>query len=361
MPLIRANGLDIHYTTEGAGPPLVLLHGATSAATEDWAAQRPSFRTAFRLYLVDARGHGGTRWDAADGFERDMLVDDLLAFADAVGLETFHLGGFSMGALTSLIFASRYPSRLRTAILAGVDVQREPRARVAARLMDPDRIEREEPAWARALERRHGPVQGAGAWKRLLRAVIVDVGRQPILAPEELRAARVPILLAYGDRDVFVPLEHAVTLQRQLPDSRLLIVPGSGHVVMVNQPSIFNAAAAWFWRSTEDVARARASHLPVPAGSAAGAGAVVMDPRLTERGASGRHAAGVHRDAGRMAAGEDPKAGGALPGTPSTPATPSTPTTASPESSSPPTADEPEGDRRPTPAPHGDREWWETW
>lgn len=38
MPYIRTNGLDVHYTTEGAGPPLVLLHGATSSAAEDWAA-----------------------------------------------------------------------------------------------------------------------------------------------------------------------------------------------------------------------------------------------------------------------------------------------------------------------------------
>src|SRR3954470_7946589 len=64
LPHVRANGLDIHYTVEGAGPPVIMLHGATSAADEDWAAQRPLFRKAFRIYLVDARGHGGTKWDA---------------------------------------------------------------------------------------------------------------------------------------------------------------------------------------------------------------------------------------------------------------------------------------------------------
>src|SRR6188508_2668095 len=78
LPHVHANGIDIHYTVEGAGPPVVMLHGATSAALDDWSAQRPLFRKAFRIYLVDARGHGGTKWDVRDGFTRDMMVDDLL-------------------------------------------------------------------------------------------------------------------------------------------------------------------------------------------------------------------------------------------------------------------------------------------
>jgi 3-oxoadipate enol-lactonase len=265
MPTVAANGLEMHYTVEGAGPPLVLLHGASSSALEDWAAQRPSFRSAFKVHLLDARGHAGTRWDVADGWSRDLLVGDLLAFADALGLATFHVAGFSMGAMTALTFATRYPERLRTAIVAGIDVEREPRASVAARLMDPERIERDEPAWARQLEKRHDPVQGAGAWQRLMRAMAADVASQPLLTPQELRQARLPVLLASGDRDVFVPAEHAVKLCRQLPDARLLIVPNSRHVVIASQPSVFNAAAANFWRSTEAVARARARGVERPA------------------------------------------------------------------------------------------------
>ena len=172
---IRANGIDVSYTVEGAGPPLVMLHGATSSSAEDWSAQRPLFRKAFRVYLVDARGHGGTKWDVRDGFDRDMLVDDLLAFVDALGLATFHVVGFSMGAMTALTFATRYPERLRTAIICGIDIVREPRTSVAKRLMDPERIEREEPEWAAQLEKRHGPVQGEGAWQRLLPAIADDV------------------------------------------------------------------------------------------------------------------------------------------------------------------------------------------
>jgi pimeloyl-ACP methyl ester carboxylesterase len=258
LPTVDANGITINYTVEGAGPPLIMLHGATSAPLEDWAAQRPAFRRAFRVYLPDARGHAATRWDARQGFIRDMLVDDLLGFADGLGLTTFHLLGFSMGAMTALTFATRHPQRLRTAIICGIDIAREPRTSVARRLMDPARIVREEPAWAEQLERRHGPVQGPGAWQHLLRAIADDVGTQPLLTPEELRRARLPIQLVYGDRDVFVPADHAVAIYRQLPDARLFIAPDSPHQVMVSQPNLFNQAAATFYRSTEQVARRRA-------------------------------------------------------------------------------------------------------
>jgi pimeloyl-ACP methyl ester carboxylesterase len=249
MATVAANGLEMHYTVEGSGPPLVLLHGASSSALEDWAAQRPVFRTSFTLHLLDARGHAGTRWDPGDGWSRDLLVADLLAFADALDLATFHVAGFSMGAHTALTFATRHPERLERALIVGADIQREPRARVAARLMDPDRILRDEPAWAAALERRHAPLQGAGHWQRLMRAMAQEAATGPLPTPEELRAARLPILLACGDRDVFVPVDHAAALQRQLPDARLLVVPDCGHVVMVDQPALFNQAASAFWRS----------------------------------------------------------------------------------------------------------------
>jgi non-heme chloroperoxidase len=258
VPHVSANGIDVHYTVEGAGPPLIMLHGATSSAAEDWAAQRPLFRKAFRIHLVDARGHAGTKWDVRDGFSRDMLVDDLLAFADALDLATFHLVGFSMGAMTALTFATRHPDRLRTAIICGIDIVREPRTSVARRLMDPERIEREEPSWAARLEKRHAPVQGPGAWQRLLRAIVDDVESAPPLTPADLRKARLPVLLAYGDRDVFVPTDHAVAIYRQLPDARLLIAPDTPHQVMVSQPALFNQAAAVFYRSTEQIARERA-------------------------------------------------------------------------------------------------------
>lgn len=257
MRFLTGNGIEIGYELDGAGPPLVMLHGATSSGREDFAAQMPLFAKAFRVHVPDARGHASTRWDAADGFSIEMLVADLEAFVDGLGLETFHLVGFSMGAMTALWYATRHPERLRTLVVAGITNQREPRTSVARRLMDPERIDRDDPAWGRALARRHDPVQGPGAWRRLLPAIAADIARQPVLGPRELRRVELPVLVAVGDRDHFVPVDHAWGLMRQLPDGRLLVAPDCPHEITARRPGLFNDACGAFYRATETTARRR--------------------------------------------------------------------------------------------------------
>lgn len=284
MPFVRANGLDIGYDIMGAGPPVVLLHGATSVGREDFAAQLPLFSRAFLVHLPDARGHGRTRWDAADGFRYDWLVADLEAFVDALGLRSFHLVGFSMGALTALHFASRHPGRLRTLVVAGITTQREPRASVLRRLVDPAQILANDPAWAAELSRRHDAGQGEGAWQRLLPAIAADVTVQPLLGPRDLHAITAPTLVACGDRDPFAPVDHALMIARQIPGGRLFVAPDCGHEVMVRKPGLFNEALAGFYRSTEAEAKRRAEaagHLDVPSARVATAAIETATPAAT--------------------------------------------------------------------------------
>jgi pimeloyl-ACP methyl ester carboxylesterase len=249
-----------------------MLHGATSLGREDFAAQIPLFSKAFRCVVPDARGHGATRWDAAAGFRYDWLVDDVAAFVDALGLETFHLLGFSMGAMTALQYGARHPARLRTLAIVGITTEREPRASVLRRLMDPDRVDREDSAWAALLGRRHDGGQGEGAWRRLLPAIAADVATQPLLSPRDLHRIDAPAMVTCGDRDPFVPVEHASGIRRQLPDGRLFVVPDCGHEVMSRRPRLFNEALAAFYRSTEETARRRAT------GAAAAARAAPVNP-----------------------------------------------------------------------------------
>ena len=250
MPTVRANGLEIGYDVDGSGPPLVLLHGATSLAREDFAAQLPSLTKSFLVHMPDARGHGRTRWDAAQGFRYDWLVDDLAAFVDALGLETFHALGFSMGAMTALQLGARSPERLRSLVVVGITTLREPRASVGRRLMDPERILAHEPDFAATLARRHDAGQGEDAWQRLLPSIAADIAAQPLLTPAELHRIECPAMVACGDRDPFVPPEHAAGLARQLPAGRLFVAPDCGHEVMSRRPGLFNEAIAGFYRST---------------------------------------------------------------------------------------------------------------
>ena len=260
---VRANGLEIAYETEGVGdgPPLILLHGASSGGRLDFGAQLPHLARTFRCYLPDARGHGGTRWAPAPGepFSHDALVDDLEGFVEALDLRgPVHLAGLSMGAGTALGFAIRHPARVASLVLAAISPEREPRAAVARRLLDGDRIHRDEPRWGQTLDRRHDPVQGEGAWELLLASVGAAIATVPLPEPADLRGVTAPALVMVGDRDPLVPVDQAWRLARQLRDGRLLVAPDCGHAVTALRPAIVNDALTVFYRpllaaATEEV------------------------------------------------------------------------------------------------------------
>jgi 3-oxoadipate enol-lactonase len=261
MPTIFANDLTIAYDVVGAGPPLLVLHGATTSGEQDLGTHLDVLATAFRVYLPDARGHGGSSWDPARGIQTADLVDDVRALADELGLDTFHLLGFSMGAMTALHVAATWPGRVRTLVVAGISPDREPRASVARRTLDVERIEHDDPVWARVLRARHD-AQEPGRWRRLLPAIVADVVAQPLLTPAQLRGIDPPTLVVVGDRDPFVPVAQAVELARGVVDGRLLVAPDAGHEVMAERREVVGAALADFYRATEPIARRRAEHPP---------------------------------------------------------------------------------------------------
>jgi pimeloyl-ACP methyl ester carboxylesterase len=252
MRSVRArDGTDIAYFADGQGPPVVLLHGATSEGRHTWAAELPALARVHRVLAPDARGHGGSGWDPATGITWDLLADDVSDFVDALGLETIHLVGFSMGAATALLYATRAPERLRSLLVAGTSLVDEPRRSVARRLLDPDCIERDEPAFAAELAARHDPAHGEGHWRALLRAVFAGTADPPHIGPADLRRVTVPTVVAVGDADPFCPVEQAGRLKRQIPGAGLFVSPGCGHELHVGRPGLFIDVALTLFRAGE--------------------------------------------------------------------------------------------------------------
>ncbi len=262
MPTIEADGRATAYEVDGAGPPLVLLHGATGSGGDHFEGLRPVLTQAFWCYMPDACGHGGTAWDPGESWSTADLVADLDAFVDAVGLTTFHLLGYSMGGMTALHYAARFPDRIRTLVAISIGTEREPRLSVGRALMDPETIERDDPGWAARLAARHDPAHGPGSWRRLLDAIVADIAAQPLLTSRDLRAIDAPTLAVAGDRDPFVPIQQAAALARQVQDGRLLVLPDVGHDPLVDHLPVLEAALTDFYRSTESIARARAHESP---------------------------------------------------------------------------------------------------
>ena len=99
------DGIALHWHELGAGPPVILLHGLFSNAATNWIKYGHAARIAaagFRVIMPDLRAHGmsGAPHDAVH-YPPDVLVDDLIDLIDHLAVDSYDLGGFSLGARTA--------------------------------------------------------------------------------------------------------------------------------------------------------------------------------------------------------------------------------------------------------------------
>ena len=112
---VEANGVKIHYVRQGAGEPLVLLHGWP----EFWYVWRKNIGPLsehFDVVAPDLRGFGLSEKPGLPdpaGRLLDELVEDLLGLADALGLERFGIVSHDVGSFVAQRFAARHPERVR--------------------------------------------------------------------------------------------------------------------------------------------------------------------------------------------------------------------------------------------------------
>jgi pimeloyl-ACP methyl ester carboxylesterase len=246
----------LHVETHGTGPALVLAHGFGGSA-RNWRPQLRALRDAFAVTLYDARGHARSAPLASVRDARaEAVVADFAAVADVASAAQLVAGGLSLGAATALAFARTRPERVRGLVLMAPPAGRASgRGVSASALAFADAIERDglEAAGSRFV---WGPSAAldpqAAAWVRagflehdpqslayLLREY---VARLP--TPAELRdaLARVvaPVLVIVGEHDA-ASLPTAHELAAALPDARLEVIPGAGHVVNLAAPERVNA------------------------------------------------------------------------------------------------------------------------
>ena len=117
------DGLELAYRELGAGRPLILIHGYFSTAMVNWVRYGHAPKIAARGYRVimpDLRGHGDSAKPHDPMFyPRDVLADDGLALVEHLGLTDYDLGGYSLGARTTVRMMVR-GARPKRAIVAGM-------------------------------------------------------------------------------------------------------------------------------------------------------------------------------------------------------------------------------------------------
>lgn len=117
-----SNGVPIHYTDEGSGEPVILIHGVAANADLNW--RKPGVVRAlsgdFRVISMDLRGHGlsGKPTDPAQyGME---MIGDITRLMDHLGLEKAHVAGYSLGGFLVLKLLATHPERVRSAAVCAV-------------------------------------------------------------------------------------------------------------------------------------------------------------------------------------------------------------------------------------------------
>jgi pimeloyl-ACP methyl ester carboxylesterase len=264
VPFVNVNGLRIAYERRGSGPPLVLLHGYVGDGLATWLPQIDGLSDMFTVVAWDAPGAGRSA-DPPEDFGIDGYASCLAEFLARLGLGRAIVAGLSFGGIVALGLQRRHSDQCRALVLASAYAGwagslptqlADQRLRQALELAD-------------ASPAAFSSVLLPTMFRRPMAAETIDAFRLSLEAfhPQGFRAmARasaenlrdvlprvvVPTLLVYGDADIRAARSVRDDLHASIAGSRLVVLPGAGHVCNLEFPDEFNAAVREFVRELRD-------------------------------------------------------------------------------------------------------------
>ncbi len=266
VPSIRVNRLSFHYEDQGAGDPVVFLHGFTGQSAS-WETITDPVRETKRTIAIDLIGHGRT--DAprdVSRFAYSQAIDDLAAILAKLELRCATWVGYSMGGRLALGVALKYPEIVSGLILESAspgiaDVQEREARRQADELLADEILAigvREfvarweaRPMWESQLQlpierrTRQRDIRLQNRAEGLARSLRgMGAAAQDSLW-EGLGELQAPTLVIAGARDAKFA-EIATRMAVYAPNAELVIVPNAGHAVHLEQPEIYAAHVARF-------------------------------------------------------------------------------------------------------------------
>lgn len=260
MEVVRTHGLEIAYERVGEGPPLVFVHGAAEDGRV-WKPQLAALADEFTVVAWDEPGAGRSSDVPAD-FGLVDYANCLAALIEALVLGPTHVAGLSWGGTVVLELYRHHPELVATLILIdtyagwkGSLPEDEVNARVAdARRMLAAPAEEFDPTLP-GLFAGEPPAEFVPLFKEIAAAVRPESLRAQLFAMAEadqrdlLPRIAVPTLLIWGELDARSPLSVAAQFEQAIPDSKLVVIPHSGHVSNLDQPKPFNEAVREFCAS----------------------------------------------------------------------------------------------------------------
>lgn len=237
------DGAPLALHRQGKGRPLVLLHGLFSSAQVNWLKFGHAETIAAQGYEVlmpDLRAHGASAapHDPA-AYPPDVLVLDLAALIDQLGLTDYDLGGFSLGARTVLHAVAKRAVAPKRLVIGGMGIAGlanwSQRAAHFARVIDVfEAIPRGDPAWYAVQFLKSQKVDRVAA-----RHLIGSFTDLPLGLLDQVT---MPALVVCGDEDD--DNGSASDLAARLPHATYAEVPGT-HMGSVTRPELGRAIADW--------------------------------------------------------------------------------------------------------------------
>jgi pimeloyl-ACP methyl ester carboxylesterase len=262
MPKLNVNGASIHYEERGSGEETIVFSHGFLFSGRMYDDQVAALEDRFRCITFDHRGQGQSEV-TEDGYDIDSVTEDARALIEGLGCAPCHFVGLSMGGFVGMRLAFRYPGLLKSLALLETSADAEPSENLSkykllnfvARwfglgivagqvvpimfgqkfLNDPAR-EQEKKKWREIII--------ANDKMGVSRTLLGFVDRESVY--EEIANITIPTLIIVGDQDVATVPEKSKRMHGQIPDSKLVIIPGAGHSSTIEEPAAVNQALEEF-------------------------------------------------------------------------------------------------------------------
>lgn len=267
MPYVTSAGIRLYYEEAGRGFPVIFAH-EFSGDLASWEAQLRYFSRRYRVIAFNARGYPPSEVPRAlSNYSWRLSADDIAILMRHLGLVRAHVIGCSMGAYSTLQFGLRHPRMARSLTLVGAGAGSDPARRAeflrnteaqARRYLElgtaqvargylnhPARVQlrNKDP---RGFAEFYARVSAHSAQGSACTLRGVQAKRPSIYALERaLRKLKVPLHVMCGDEDD-TSIPPALFMKRVCASARLTVVAGTGHLVNLEEPALFNHLTAEF-------------------------------------------------------------------------------------------------------------------